>query len=397
MADKIEKRLSFTIVLLGTVAISSLLICGFVNGLTSVEKIALLIVTLGALVLMLYAPMPAPPRINIAKSGDGSFKISIGIVARQTKTVKTAIGVDPRITESSDITDNEKIVRDKLFEIIENGLTIDSCQQSLDLLNKNKSVVKNSWRLTLNKARLLGFLEQFAEAEQIAQDVISEFADDGKAVGSAYEVLSWIEELQEPDETDTFYRQSLEKRKSYVTKGIEFHPHNHALLMNGFEIAVLQGNSEEAADYLDRAILVNRKLTRETLAILESARKRAVADENRLSPKIKQTMEELMKGDKKMKIFKIVRASVLFLLIFLTSGVIVIFGLSNNDNRSRVKEFSRALCPDLEKIGKPWKPVIKERNSAVKYLGTDFGEAVSGARRDGTNFSRAGTGTIFNK
>jgi hypothetical protein len=109
----------------------------------------------------------------------------------------------------------------------------------------------------LNKARLLVLFQKSEDAEKIARDVIKNFPDNGKAIGTAYEVLSWIEELKQPDK--------INKRKEYTAKGLDSFHNGYALLVNAFEVAIVEKNTKDAIRFLTRAVLVNKDVARKNL------------------------------------------------------------------------------------------------------------------------------------
>lgn len=54
----------------------------------------------------------------------------------------------------------EEIISEKYKEILKTGFTLENCQRCLEMLEKNNSIVQNSWSNTLNKARALAGLEE---------------------------------------------------------------------------------------------------------------------------------------------------------------------------------------------------------------------------------------------
>ncbi|MGC2237882.1 MAG: hypothetical protein WA584_17105 [Pyrinomonadaceae bacterium] len=322
MKNTLESRRLFTIVTFAVISISSILIFAFVPKQSEVAEVGLLAVILSSLVLMFYTLIGKPIDLRIeGKTQTKAFNVTFGTVRGKSKTVRTFFGSDAKLTDSEEIVGEEKILRNKLFDIFfEDGLTYDNCQKGLNLLNNNPAVVKKSWRLTLNKARLLAPLQRYHESEKIALSVIKRFSKNREAVGTGYDVLSWNEEFQEPKTKGIQYESWLEKRKCYVSKGLEVFPQSPSLLMNAFQIAILESNAVKALYYLTRAVTVNSKLVKAILVQLEIENIPLITLAKELSLELKKEIEGINGGR------KMVKSNTLILMLV----TILVFSLSVN-------------------------------------------------------------------
>ncbi len=164
----------------------------------------------------------------------------------------TGVSNVPRQHQPAGRTIEEEMISHSIKEILKTGLTADNCKRSLELLNRNESVVRRSWSNTLNKARVLIGLGEKTEARTILDSVMKEYSGSRQAVGSVYEIRSWLEEL-EFNEGGKVDQRILDRRIDYINKGLEFYPENYVLWLNAFEAACLK-------QYVDKAIVCLREV-----------------------------------------------------------------------------------------------------------------------------------------
>ncbi|HEV2913223.1 MAG TPA: hypothetical protein VGX92_07895 [Pyrinomonadaceae bacterium] len=372
-----ELRRSFTTVFLGIIALASLLIGRCIDDPNIVETTGLLLITLISLLLMVFLHIEDLKDLGFKNVNNvtGTTDITISTFKGEHQTIKTMIGVLPESNGRRERSTDEKILSLELKQILnlDNGLTLPNCEKALDLLKEHEAIVNASWTHTLNKARLLAITEQLEEAERLASEVITKFSHSTRAIGTAYEVLSFIEEFGQPKEKGLPYQQWLNRRRYFVMQGLKFFPTGHDLLMNAFEIATLESNVIEVLTYLGKAVRVDRERTRKNLSINPLTQ---TATE--LAPEIKETIKDLMEGDNKMKFFEMIKVKALILaltmMLALTSSL---YSQTNQFTKGSVSargyiiflyEQAHSFCQ-----GSP-------------VAGTSFGNAFTSFRRIGTGF-----------
>lgn len=189
----------------------------------------------------------------------------------------------------------EEIISEKYKEILKAGFTYENCRRAFEMLEKNNSIVQNSWSNTLNKARVLAGLEETNEAKRILYYVLEKYSSSREAVGSVYEVFSWLEELKYNEE-DKVDRKALDRRMDYVNKGLKLYPENFQLWINAFETASLKNYVDEAISYLNRLEKIDNQIARQyffdcpikkEISKLDIRLKKEIV---RLNPKIKMEL-----------------------------------------------------------------------------------------------------------
>lgn len=372
-----ELRHSFTTVFLGIVALASLLIGRFIDNPNLVETTGLLLITLISLLLMVFLHIEDLKDLGFknVNSVTGTTDITISTFKGEHQTIKTMIGVLPESKRRGERSTDEKRLSLELKQILdlEYGLTLPNCQKALDLLNEHEAIVNASWPHTLNKARLLAITEQLEEAKRLASEVITKFSRSSKAIGTAYEVLSFIEEFGQPKEKGLLYQQWINRRRYFVMQGLKFFPTGHDLLMNAFEIATLEGNVIEVLTYLGKAVRVDRERTQKNLSINPLTQ---TATE--LGPEIKETIKDLMEGDTKMKFWGMIKIKALILALAMTLALTISLD-------SQTNQFTKGSVSAQGYIISLYEQAHSFcQNSLV--AGTSFGN-------ESTSFQRIGTGS----
>lgn len=303
----------FTILILAFIAIATIVISGFTSDLHLAVRIGLLVVSLSALAFIFLMPFRDVIFRFCFRNGpigEGEFTIAGNQKARVSprkfkgvnKSVNTLICLDTPPEQFSDVSDEEQAIREEMCEILSNGLNQPNVKKALNLLESYKPKNAPSFRHCLNKARLSGILGQVRKAEKIAEEVIKDYPGNNEAIGTAYEVLSWIEEFREPNKTESInpdspYQQWLNKRKSYIVKGLSHFPNGHALLMNAFEVSILENNAQQAKSFLLKAFLSNDYKTQAKLAVHP-----LLTQAKSLSSELNVMIQEIRGGNFKMSI-----------------------------------------------------------------------------------------------
>lgn len=385
--DENDWRRKFTTVLLGGVAVGSLLLGSYRHSPSPIESVGLQVITLCSLLLMVFILIENPKSLGFENENKitGRTEIRVSTLAGEHGAVDTVTGFLPERARVEERSAEEKRLTRELKQVLrpEQGLTLDACNEGLKLLDENESVVRTSWTHKLNRARLLAATMQLAEAEGLAYGVIKEYPLSNEAIGIAHEVLSFIVELRKPAGGGSAYRRWLEKRLYHVSEGLKYHPTGHDLLMNAFEVAVLQRDAARALDYLNRAVLVDRERTGANLEI-NPLTKKAV----RLSPAVKAAIRELVEGGNKMEVFEMsrVRTWVLILTLAATSsGLCNVARPAQNDAPSLLSRVT-ALCEKAASLA----PVVDSP-------GTSFGRAFTYLVKAGTSFGHLKGGTSFGR
>lgn len=315
----------FTTVVLGVTSLFSLLVCGYDHQADATVKIGLLAVTLISQLFMLLLLLKNLHSVELEHVGsNGTTNLKVKTIKGESKSGKTVVG----FVSNEDRTQEEKQLTAELKGIIGDNYSYADCLNGLDLLARHEAVVRKSWMQTLNKARLLSMVGNMAEAEGLVNDVLRRFHSSGRAVGKAYEVLSFIEEFREPKQDGALYQQWLEKRRGYVVKGLDAFPQGHFLLMNGFEVSVQGGDDAEALAYLDRAASLDKESTRQNLAKNPLTQKA-----KGLSPELSEAIRDLLEVGDRTKRFRLTGAQILILLITVTLSLGIL--------SSRVKGLTR--------------------------------------------------------
>jgi len=298
-----EGRRSFTIATLGTFGLCSLIAC-----LRSEDAASRVCFLFGALVPELLMFLLVLDNFDFFEVTSGNKVIGpLRLTLRgKHKRVKTLFGFVPDRNKSEEVTREERDISDKLKAIIGKMLSPSTARLGLDFLAAHESLVQRSWTHLLNRSRFLQVVNRTAEAEALAWAVIKRFSVSDVAVGTAYEVLSWIEESREPKGGGALYEQWLNKRMSYITQGLQHFPTGHDLLMNAFEVATLRHDSGEALAYLHKAASADRELTQNNLA--DNPRTKQAM---RLSSELRRTIRGLIKGENKMQIFRTSKFTIL--------------------------------------------------------------------------------------
>jgi len=156
----------------------------------------------------------------------------------------------------------EEIISAKYKEILKSGFTPENCRKALEVLEKNNSVVQNSWSNTLDKARVLAVLEETNETEKILKYVLEKYSCSREAIGNVYEVFSWLEELNYHEE-DKISQKSLDRRMDYINKGLKVYPDRIQLWINAFETACLKNYTSQAISYLNRMEKIDNQIARQ--------------------------------------------------------------------------------------------------------------------------------------
>jgi len=173
----------------------------------------------------------------------------------------TSFGLAPMRHRPKGRSIEEEIISEKYKEILKNGFTSENCRKALEMLEKNNSIVQDSWSNTLNKARVLAGLEEKKEAKRILNYVLERYSSN-QAVGSVYEVFAWLEELNY-NEGDKIDQKLFDRRMDYTNKGLKFYPECYQLWMNGFEIACLKNHVNEAIYYLKGLEKIDNRIARQ--------------------------------------------------------------------------------------------------------------------------------------
>lgn len=314
-----EGRRSFTIATLGTFGLCSLIAC-----LRSEDAASRVCFLFGALVPELLMFLLVLDNFEFFEVTSGNKVIGpLRLTLRgKHKRFKTLFGFVPDRNKSEEVTREERDISDKLKAIIGNMLSPSTARLGLDFLAAHESLVQRSWTHLLNRARFLQVVNRTAEAEALAWAVIKRFSVSDVAVGTAYEVLSWIEESREPKEGGALYEQWLNKRMSYIMKGLQHFPTGHDLLMNAFEVATLRHDSGEALAYLNRAASADLELTQKNLAANPRTR-----EAMRLNSEMRQTIRGLIKGESKMQIFRTFKFRIL--IAVMTTTLFVVSGAAH--------------------------------------------------------------------
>jgi tetratricopeptide (TPR) repeat protein len=349
-------RYNFTSIFFGFLAITSLGTLAVSSNLNTIVQIGLLAVSIIATALIFLVPYGKVSlitnivggKLEITGDEKNTYFVFPKTLEGENKKIKTLITLNKPLRQFEDVTNEEQIIRDKLSKIFEEGLTTQSLQHALELCETFKPNGLVSFRYPLNKARFLGLLGRTAEAENIAQQVIKDYENNNEAIAAAYELLDWVQDFSEPNKenianSDILYQKWLKKRKIYVAKGLEYFQ-RHQLLMNAFEISVLEKNAKEAMTYLKKAFLANDGKTQAKLVvnpILQEAKN--------LSLDLGNMIQEIINGDFNMNtepdtnMFYLLRKQMLF--IFLITLVALI--LLSASYRFPIKSQSLDLLPRI--------------------------------------------------
>lgn len=378
-----EGQRSFTIALFGVIALGTLIVCIYVVPAGAPLRFGLLALSAGSQ-LMLFFLILDNVRHFVFKNenkviGTTNVEASLYRAKGEHKPVETVIGFVPDRNKSDEVSREERAISDELNRVLGGAPSVSAAQEGLELLAGYRSIVQESWTHLLNKARLFQLVGRTDEAVRLAADVIERFQHSRMALGTAYEVLSWIEEFREPKGKGEPYRLWLAKRKEYVAKGLGFFPISHDLIMNAFEVATLEGAAAEALAYLHRAVAADRELTQMNLTI-NSKTRRAM----RLSPELKQTIQELIKGGNEMQILRMMKFRILVLVfaasLGATSGVLRLRTVPHGDGSAlfpaaavslaKAQSFARRSCKSGTSFG-----LLKAGTSfGLPKAGTSFGQ-----------------------
>jgi hypothetical protein len=370
-----EWRRSFTTILLGAIALASLLIGSYSDNTNPIKSIGSLVITMSSLLLMVFLLIENLKSLGFRNKNivTGETDIQVSSLEAKYKTIETVTGFVPETSRIEEKSKEEESLSDELKKILDlsNGLLLPNCLKGLELLAQHESVVQKSSTQTLNKARLLAATGQLTEAERLAFDVIKKFSHSNEAIGIAHEVLSFIEEFREPEEKGALYQQWLKKRRDHVMEGLKFFPTGHFLLMNAFEIATLQCNASEVLTYLNRAVRADRERTQHNLAVNPLTQKSMG-----LSPEIRDTIKGLIEGDNKMKIFEMIRVRALILVLILTATLGLCCQIRKLPHTSvSVLTATATLCEKAKSLG-----YFSSRE------GTGFGRMATDFKSIGTGF-----------
>jgi hypothetical protein len=369
-----EGQRSFTIALFGVIALGTLVVCIYVVPADAPLRFGLLALSVGAQLMLFFLILDNLRhfvfRHENKVTGKTNVEASLYRAAGEHKLVETVIGFVPERNKSDEVSREERDISDELKLVVGEAPSVSAAWKGLELLAGYRSVVEESWTHILNKARLFQLVGRTDEAERLAASVIDSFQHSRVAVGTAYEVLSWIEEFREPKGKGEPYRLWLAKRKEYVAKGLGFFPTGHDLLMNAFEVATLEGNAAEALAYLRRAVAADMELTRKNLALNPKTRKSM-----RLSLELKETIQGLIKGGNEMQILRMMKFKLLVVVfaaaLAAASGGLCLRTMLHGDGSTF---FHVAAAP------------LAKAQSLIRFsckAGTSFGNA-----KAGTSFGR---------
>lgn len=361
-----EGQRSFTIALLGVIALGSLAASVYGAGGDASLRVGLMALSACSQLMLLFLA-PDNLRHFVFKNenkvtGKTEVEGSLYRCAGEHKKIETFIGFVPDRNKSDEVGSEERAISDELKLVVGNAPSVSAAWRGLELLAGYRRVVENSWTHLLNQARLFRVVGRTVEAEGLAHFVIDRFHHSHVAVGTAYEVLSWFVEFEEPKGKGEPYRLWLAKRKQYVSKGLAFFPTGHDLLMNAFEVATLEGNAAEALAHLRRAIASDRELTQQKLAINSKNARKAM----RLSLELKKTIQGLIEGGNKMRILRMMKFKILVVAfaaaLGATSaglclraephGVRSISFPAASAPLAKVKSFARLLCTGGTSFGR---------------------------------------------
>lgn len=306
-----EGQRSFTIALLGVIALGSLAASIYGAGGAASLRVGLLALSACSQLMLLFLT-PDNLRHFVFKnenkfSGKTKVEGSLYRCAGEHKQIETFVGFVPDRNKSNEVSPEERAISDELKLVVGEAPSVPAAWRGLELLARYRPVVENSWTHLLNRARLFQLVGRTDEAERLVRFVIERFHHSRVATGTAYEVLSWFVEFEEPMGAGDPYRLWLAKRKKYISRGLDFFPTGHDLLMNAFEVATLEGNAAEALAYLRRAVAADRELTRQKLAINSEKARKAMG----LSLKLKKTIQRLIGGGNEMQILRMMKFKIL--------------------------------------------------------------------------------------
>lgn len=383
--NKDDWRRTFTTVLLGAMAVGSLLLGSYRQNASPIESVGLQVITLCSLLLMVFLLIEDLKSLGFENENKitGRTEIRVSTLAGEHQAVDTVTGFLPERDKVEERSAEEKRLTDELKRVLhpERGLTLDACNEGLKLLAENETVVRTSWTHKLNRARLLAATKQLAEAERLAYGVIKEYSSSNEAIGIAHEVLSFIVELRKPPNGGPSYRRWLERRRHHVLEGLKYHPTGHDLLMNAFEVAVLRRDAAHALGYVNRAISVDMERTKENLEINQLTSKAM-----RLSPSLKTAIKELVEGGNKMEVFEMsrVRTWVLILTLAATTSFVC---HATRPVQSDAPSFVSRMTTLCEKAA--------ELDFVLESPGTSFGRAFTNLIQVGTSFGNLEARTSF--
>lgn len=177
----------------------------------------------------------------------------------------SAVGNVPNRLRPANFSEAEAKISEKIAEILRSGHTPENCRKGFEFLGEHDAVVRDSWTHTLNKARFLRGMGENEQAEIVVDGVMKQYWYVDCAMGTAFEVKSWFEELKF-NATGESDRQLLDRRSYYVSEGLKFFPGSYQLLLNAFECALLMGRIDEALDYLTEAVDIDREIVKRYFA-----------------------------------------------------------------------------------------------------------------------------------
>jgi hypothetical protein len=252
------------------------------------------------------------PGYALQMSAGGALMAGGGSEERFKSFNNSTVGNVPARLRPDSFTEAEAKISEGIAKILKSSHTPEDCQKGLEFLSEHEAVVGVSWTHTLNKARFLRGTGENEQAEHVVDGVMKQFWYIDWAMGTAFEVRSWFEELKF-NETGESDRELLDRRSYYISEGLRFFPGSYQLLLNAFECALLMGKVDAAIEYLTEAVDVDREIVKQYFADNKKSAEMKGSD-----PRLKTAIESIEKENVEMK-----KARQLALSILLTISLLV--------------------------------------------------------------------------
>ena len=179
----------------------------------------------------------------------------------------------------------EEFISNETKKILASGFTPENCLKGLKFLEDNNHIVQHSWSNILNKARLFVGIGEKDRAQAITNFVLETFSDSNEAVGSVYEVRSWIKELEYNKGGKVDWK-LLNQRMADINQGLKYDKESFLLWANAFEVACLKNSLKTAENCLGQMQRIDRLFLAEYLKS-DSYDKEVVRTSTSLFEKIK--------------------------------------------------------------------------------------------------------------
>jgi hypothetical protein len=311
---------------LGVAAASALLGIGLAAALSvdnfGIGTVILQWEILAALVLLftlIYPRLRGQWRFDFMTSTNGTGLLYRGDGTEEFNTYnKSIVGKVPERLQPKGMTADEKAISEELKKLLKTGFNPENCIKCLAFLDEHEFVVRESWVHILNRVRFLRGSGEKEEASRILHAVLEEYSDVPEAAGTAYEVLSWFDELEynEGGELDSGL---IDRRYHYIAEGLKFFPGSYQLLLNAFEVSIMRGENDRALNYLDELAKVDGEIAKRYFA--DNPRTEEI---KKTDWEIKRKIVSIVEGN-----FRLAKTGAAALILLLTFGLLIPTGIGS--------------------------------------------------------------------